>query len=81
MKMITLYLPEPIIDYIDELVKQKRFPNRSEGLRVIIQIYIDEDKRFRIHGLGGVPIQHAEKIEAQPESKSSEIEPVAMKSS
>jgi Arc/MetJ-type ribon-helix-helix transcriptional regulator len=39
--MITLFLPELIIDRVDLLVEGKLFPNRSEGLRFMIQVYTD----------------------------------------
>ncbi len=37
MKMITLYLPEPYIDALKQLVDEKLYPNRAEAIRVAIR--------------------------------------------
>lgn len=37
MKLITLYLPEPYIEALDELVDTKYYPNRAEAIRVAIR--------------------------------------------
>ena len=37
MKLITLYLPEPYIQALDELVVTKYYPNRAEAIRVAIR--------------------------------------------
>ena len=36
MKLITLHLPELYIEALDNLVKQKMYPNRAEAIRVAV---------------------------------------------
>jgi len=37
MKLITLHLPEPYIRALDELVKEKYYPNRAEAIRTAVR--------------------------------------------
>ena len=37
MRLITLHLPEPYIQALDSLVKQKYYPNRAEAIRTAIR--------------------------------------------
>ncbi len=38
MKLITLYLPEPYIRALDELVNERRiYPNRAEAIRIAVR--------------------------------------------
>jgi len=38
MKLITLYLPEPYIRALDQLVNEKRiYPNRAEAIRIAVR--------------------------------------------
>jgi len=37
MKLITLHLPEPYIQALDRLVKDKYYPNRAEAIRVAVR--------------------------------------------
>lgn len=37
MRMITLHLPEPYIRALDQLVKDKYYPNRAEAIRTAIR--------------------------------------------
>ena len=37
MKLITLHLPQPYIDALDQLVKEKYYPNRAEAIRTAIR--------------------------------------------
>jgi len=41
MKLITLYLPEPYIKALDQLVSERYYPNRAEAIRVAIRDMID----------------------------------------
>lgn len=51
MKMITLYLPEPYIEALNQLVNEKFYPNRAEAIRVAIRDLIsDEVWRRKIVG-------------------------------
>ncbi len=36
MKLITVHLPEATVQALDDLVRQKKFPNRSEAIRFAI---------------------------------------------
>jgi len=45
MKLITLYLPEPYIKMLDQLVNEKFYPNRAEAIRVAIRDLIIEEVR------------------------------------
>lgn len=37
MKLITLYIPEPYIKALDQLVDERYYPNRAEAIRVAIR--------------------------------------------
>ena len=37
MRMITLNLPEPYIQALDNLVKEKYYPNRAEAIRAAVK--------------------------------------------
>jgi antitoxin ParD1/3/4 len=37
MKLITLYLPEPYLEALDELVTKRYYPHRAEAIRVAIR--------------------------------------------
>jgi antitoxin ParD1/3/4 len=43
MKMITLYLPEPYIEALNQLVSEKFYPNRAEAIRVAIRDLISDE--------------------------------------
>jgi Arc/MetJ-type ribon-helix-helix transcriptional regulator len=43
MKLITLYLPEPYIKLLDQLVNERFYPNRAEAIRVAIRDLINEE--------------------------------------
>jgi len=43
MRLITLHLPEPYIKALDDLVKQKKYPNRAELIRVAIRDLLTEE--------------------------------------
>jgi len=43
MKLITLYLPEPYIKMLDQLVNEKYYPNRAEAIRVAIRDLLNEE--------------------------------------
>jgi antitoxin ParD1/3/4 len=43
MKMITLYLPEPYIKALNQLVNEKFYPNRAEAIRVAIRDLIHDE--------------------------------------
>lgn len=37
MRLITLYMPEPYIQSLDQLVNEKYYPNRAEAIRVAVR--------------------------------------------
>jgi len=37
MKLITLHLPEPYIQALDNLVDEDKYPNRSEAIRMAVR--------------------------------------------
>jgi antitoxin ParD1/3/4 len=43
MRLITLYLPEPYIKALDQLVNEKFYPNRAEAMRVAIRDLINAE--------------------------------------
>jgi hypothetical protein len=47
MKLITLYLPEPYIKALDQLVNERFYPNRAEAIRVAIRDLIIDEVRER----------------------------------
>ncbi|MCK4844967.1 MAG: type II toxin-antitoxin system ParD family antitoxin [Candidatus Heimdallarchaeota archaeon] len=43
MKLVTVHLPSEFLHDLDELVRQKRYPNRSECIRVAIRDLLKEE--------------------------------------
>ena len=43
MKMINLYLPEPYIKALDNLVKHQHYPNRAEAIRNAVRDLIHSE--------------------------------------
>lgn len=43
MKMITIYLPEPYLKALDQLVGERLYPNRAEAIRVAIRDLIESE--------------------------------------
>jgi metal-responsive CopG/Arc/MetJ family transcriptional regulator len=37
MKLITIYLPEPYLEALDELVSRRYYPHRAEAIRVAVR--------------------------------------------
>jgi len=37
MKLITLYVPEPYLKALDQLINERYYPNRAEAIRVAIR--------------------------------------------
>jgi len=37
VKMITVHLPEPYIQALDDLVEKKYYPNRAEAIRTAVR--------------------------------------------
>lgn len=47
MKLITLYLPEPYLEALDQLVDERYYPHRAEAIRVAIRDLINVELRGR----------------------------------
>ena len=42
MRSIQIYLPEPLIEALDELVRVKMYPHRSEAIRLAVRDLINQ---------------------------------------
>jgi Arc/MetJ-type ribon-helix-helix transcriptional regulator len=47
MKLITLYVPEPYLKLLDQLVEEKFYPNRAEAIRVAIRDLLNDHRSFK----------------------------------
>ncbi len=43
MKLVTVHVPASFLQDLDELVRQKRYPNRSEAIRVAIRDLLKDE--------------------------------------
>lgn len=43
MRLITVHLPEEAVEGLDELVRAKKYPNRSEAIRYAIRDLLREE--------------------------------------
>ncbi len=43
MRLVTVHLPIEFLEGLDELVRQKRYPNRSEAIRVAVRDLLKEE--------------------------------------
>lgn len=43
MRLITLHLPPRFVKELDELVREGRYPNRSEAIRVAVRDLLREE--------------------------------------
>ena len=43
MRLVTVHLPEDFVEGLDELVRLKRYPNRSEAIRVGIRDLLKDE--------------------------------------
>ncbi|MBS7639703.1 MAG: ribbon-helix-helix domain-containing protein [Candidatus Bathyarchaeia archaeon] len=54
MKLITIYLPEPYLEALDELVNKRYYPHRAEAIRAAIRDLIEVELwRRKHHGKAG----------------------------
>lgn len=57
MKLITLYIPEPYIKALGQLVDEKYYPNRAEAIRIAVrdmltvEVWEKSDKTILVTGL------------------------------
>ncbi|MFQ5818715.1 MAG: ribbon-helix-helix domain-containing protein [Candidatus Heimdallarchaeota archaeon] len=47
MKLVTVHLPQEFIVGLDELVRQRRYPNRSEAIRIAIRDLLKDELWLR----------------------------------
>jgi antitoxin ParD1/3/4 len=40
LKVVTVHLPEPYLQAIDELVRRRLYPNRAEAIRMALRDFI-----------------------------------------
>ncbi len=72
MKMITLFLPERYIEYVDALVSGGLYPNRSEALRTgTWRLIMESVKLLKVyndhaHQAAGIASQKSGKAPAEP---------------
>lgn len=51
LKLVTVHLPQEFINGLDELVRQRRYPNRSEVIRNAIRDLLKEELWVQVsHG-------------------------------
>ncbi len=43
MKLVTVHIPATFLQDLDELVRQKRYPNRSEIIRLAIRDLLKDE--------------------------------------
>jgi len=46
MKLISVFLPEPYIAALDNLVKAKRYPNRAEAIRTAVRDLVKSERNL-----------------------------------
>ncbi len=51
MRLITVKIPEPYVDAMDELVKRGVYPNRSAIIRAAVERLLREERLFIERGL------------------------------
>lgn len=51
MKLITLYLPEPYLKALDQLVAEHFYPSRAEAIRVSIRDLLSSELWKRAPGV------------------------------
>ena len=43
LRLVSVHLPEKYVEYIDELVKEKYYPSRSEAIRAAVRDLINKE--------------------------------------
>ena len=46
MKLISLNVPEGHLNLLDELVEEKKFPNRAEAIRNAVRLLLKEEHKI-----------------------------------
>ena len=46
MRLITLFVPDYLLKRIDDLVKEKKYPNRSETIRLAIKDLLEKEGKI-----------------------------------
>ena len=50
MKVVTVHLPEPYIEALEELVRRKIYPNRAEAIRMAVRDFIQNEGVWSLRG-------------------------------
>lgn len=58
MRLVTVHLPAEYLSDLDELVRQQRYPNRSETIRVAIRDLLREEL-WRSKSASTTVVQHS----------------------
>ena len=56
MVLISVHIPKQMLDELDELVREGRFPNRSEAIRIAIRDLLEKERARRNPNSFGLPI-------------------------
>ena len=56
MKLVTVHLPQEFIVGLDDLVRQRRYPNRSEAIRIAIRDLLKEELWVRASSVRQDPV-------------------------
>ena len=56
LKLISVHLPEGYLSGLDELVKKRKFPSRSEAIRVAIRELLRKYRTLEYHFRKGMII-------------------------
>ena len=43
MKVVSVHIPEPYLEALDELVRRKLYPNRAEAIRMAVRDFIKNE--------------------------------------
>lgn len=43
MRVVTVHLPKPYVELIDELVRRRIYPNRAEAIRMAVRDLINNE--------------------------------------
>jgi len=47
MKLITVHIPEGLLDALDQLVEKRYYPDRAEAIRIAIRCLIKEHGQMK----------------------------------
>lgn len=56
MKLVSVYLPEPYVNAVDELVRENYYVSRGEFIRTAIRELIRHENEKTIHNHEPIPV-------------------------